>query len=168
KRFLTSAAALTVALAVTASARAQSDPFGDALQRFVDNFEKTQEAKERARSRPDLIISSVNVTGSTARVTLKNQGRSEAGLSRMAMKIFVKGKLVKTLFAAMPTIAPGQSAVVDLDARPLNLRAPGTKLVIQADDAGNVAEANEANNFKVVNSGVSAPPPPGIGPFRRP
>ncbi|HMF10738.1 MAG TPA: CARDB domain-containing protein, partial [Gemmataceae bacterium] len=103
---------------------------------------------------PDLLVSSVNVTGSTARITIKNQGQAEAGLSRMSMKIFVKGKLVKTLFAAMPTIAPGQSAVVDLDARPLNLRAPGTKLVIQADDAGNVAEANEANNFKVVNSGV--------------
>jgi subtilase family serine protease len=148
KRFLTSVAALAVVLAVAVSALAQGRP-------------QHPNGKHRpGRRLPDLTISNVQVTATAARVTVKNQGRAAAGIEAIEMRVFRGGRQITSESLALGAIRPGGSRTGVFHVRGVNLRAPGTRLVFIADDGNQVAEANEANNFRVVNSGVPVWPRP--------
>lgn len=121
------------------------------------------------QNRPDIVITNVTATGTTVTTTVKNQGKTLAGLHRLKIQIFQNNTLVDTQFAAMPQLGPGQSFVMPRDLKPVRVDLPGTRIVVTEDDAENVAETNEKNNLfvKVIPASPARPSLPDLVILRR-
>jgi hypothetical protein len=142
-------------------------PFSQALaqQALRGAVKKTIPLPPRPDLRPDVLVTGLNVQGTKATVTVANQGKGLAGLERLKLQVLRGTEVLGTGFAALPTIAPGKSITVQMEARNsaqavIRLDLPATRLVLTADDAGNIAESNERNNVFTKNN-----PPAGF-PFR--